>query len=86
MDFENEENCKAVKEAMEDCEIDGSKVTVSYAKPKGKKGPSDARKGLAGRPGGQPAGRGAGKGGRGSRRGNTWVQLELYVSREVDEE
>ncbi|KAI3375134.1 hypothetical protein L3Q82_021653, partial [Scortum barcoo] len=85
VDFENEEICKAVKEAMEDCEINGRKVTVAYAKPKGKKGPSvgkkgpsvgekgpsDGKKGLTGQPGGQPAGRGAGKGGRGSRKGNT---------------
>ncbi|XP_053293250.1 nucleolin isoform X2 [Pleuronectes platessa] len=35
VEFESEENCKAVKEAMLDCEIDGSKVTVAYAKPKG---------------------------------------------------
>ncbi|XP_060940971.1 nucleolin-like isoform X2 [Limanda limanda] len=35
VEFESEENCKAVKEAMQDCEIDGSKVTLAYAKPKG---------------------------------------------------
>ncbi|XP_070775211.1 nucleolin-like [Enoplosus armatus] len=69
VDFEREENCKAVKEAMEDCEIDGSKVTVAYAKAKGAKGPSGAKGGLAGRPGGQPAGQGAGRAGRGSRGG-----------------
>ncbi|XP_044076321.1 nucleolin-like isoform X2 [Siniperca chuatsi] len=69
VEFEREENCKAVKEAMEDCEIDGSKVTVAYAKPKGEKGPPGARGGLAGRPGGQPAGQAAGRGGRGSRGG-----------------
>ncbi|XP_034411042.1 nucleolin-like isoform X2 [Cyclopterus lumpus] len=32
VEFESEDNCKAAKEAMEDCEIDGSKVTVAYAK------------------------------------------------------
>lgn len=80
MDFESEESCKAVKEAMEDCEIDGSKVTVAYANPKGVKGTSG---GLAGRPAGQKAAArgghkdkggkaGRGKGGKGkvSRGGN----------------
>lgn len=66
VDFEREDNCKAAKEAMEDCEIDGSEVTVAYAKPKGEKGPPGAKGGLAGRPAGKPAGQGAG--GRG---GNT---------------
>nr|XP_020442419.1 nucleolin-like isoform X1 [Monopterus albus] len=83
VDFDSEENCKAVKEAMEDCEIDGSKVTVAYAKPKGERGPQGGRGGLGGHPGGAPAGRGAGtgnhrgkggnvRGGQGSRRGNTF--------------
>ncbi|MEQ2209703.1 hypothetical protein XENOCAPTIV_002863 [Xenoophorus captivus] len=35
VDFDNESDCKAAKEAMEDSEIDGSKVTLDYAKPKG---------------------------------------------------
>ncbi|XP_076000641.1 nucleolin-like [Genypterus blacodes] len=35
VDFESEENCQAAKKAMEDCEIDGKKVTVTFAKPKG---------------------------------------------------
>ncbi|KAM3866043.1 nucleolin-like [Diretmus argenteus] len=34
VDFESEEDCKAAKEAMEDCEIDGCKVTVANAKEK----------------------------------------------------
>ncbi|XP_036938821.1 nucleolin-like isoform X2 [Acanthopagrus latus] len=69
VDFENEESCKAAKEAMEDCEIDGSKVTVTYANPKGVK---VARGGLARRPAGQKgAARGGRKdqGGKGSRGG-----------------
>lgn len=65
VDFESEESCKAAKEAMEDCEIDGSKVTVAYAKQKGERGRPVARGGSAGRPGGKPAGRGVGGGGRG---------------------
>uniref|UniRef100_UPI0037E8FA9D nucleolin-like n=1 Tax=Semicossyphus pulcher TaxID=241346 RepID=UPI0037E8FA9D len=69
VDFESEENAKAVKEAMEDCEIDGSKVTVIYAKPKTEKSPTGGRRDSAGRPDGAPAGRGAAKGGRGSRGG-----------------
>ncbi|XP_078120262.1 nucleolin-like [Sander vitreus] len=61
--FESEDTCKAVKEAMEDCEIDGSKVTVAYAKAKGVKGPGrPAKPPLA--PSGQPAGQRAGRGRR----------------------
>ncbi|XP_031710487.1 nucleolin-like [Anarrhichthys ocellatus] len=61
VEFESDENCKAVKEAMEDCEIDGSKVTVAYAKAKGVAAPLT--------PGGQPAGQEAGKGGKGKKKG-----------------
>ncbi|XP_068196662.1 nucleolin-like [Antennarius striatus] len=32
VEFQSDEVCKAVKEAMEDCEIEDSKVTVDYAK------------------------------------------------------
>ncbi|XP_013879288.1 nucleolin [Austrofundulus limnaeus] len=32
--FESEESCKAAKDAMEDCEIDGSKVTVRFSRSK----------------------------------------------------
>uniref|UniRef100_A0A665U7I9 RRM domain-containing protein n=1 Tax=Echeneis naucrates TaxID=173247 RepID=A0A665U7I9_ECHNA len=46
VEFENEEICKAVKESMQDVEIDGSKVTVAYAKQKTtKRSPKDKRKG-----------------------------------------
>ncbi|KAL3054597.1 hypothetical protein OYC64_017517 [Pagothenia borchgrevinki] len=38
VEFESEDNCKAGKETMEDCEIDGSKVTVTYAKVQAAKG------------------------------------------------
>ncbi|KAF1384111.1 hypothetical protein PFLUV_G00138900 [Perca fluviatilis] len=63
VDFESEDNCKAVKKAMEDCEIDGSKVTVAYAKAKGVKGPRwPAKPPLA--PSGPPAGQKAGRGRR----------------------
>ena len=60
MEFESEENCKAVKEAMEGCEIDGSKVTVAYAKPK----PEQSAKGGV-----------AGGDGSGSRAGNWFIKL-----------
>lgn len=62
VEFGNAENCKAVKEAMQDCEIDGSKVTVEYAKPKVEK---------KNQPAGQRAARGGvkDKGGRGGSRG-----------------
>ncbi|CAL8281137.1 unnamed protein product [Lota lota] len=33
VDFAQKEACKAAKESMEDCEIDGKKVTLAYAKP-----------------------------------------------------
>eukprot|EP00069_Balaena_mysticetus_P004968 bmy_17510T0 len=38
VDFNSEEDAKAVKEAMEDGEIDGNKVTLGWAKPKGEGG------------------------------------------------
>ncbi|XP_007541618.1 nucleolin isoform X1 [Poecilia formosa] len=59
VDFDNESDCKAAKEAMEDSEIDGSKVTLDYAKPKGDGGFR------GGRGGGGGGGRGGFRGGRG---------------------
>nr|KAF6477971.1 hypothetical protein HJG59_010863 [Molossus molossus] len=38
VDLNSEEDAKAAKEAMEDGEIDGNKVTLDWAKPKGKGG------------------------------------------------
>ncbi|XP_016535515.1 nucleolin-like isoform X2 [Poecilia formosa] len=35
VEFDSEENCKAAKDGMEDCEIDGSRVTVIYAAQRG---------------------------------------------------
>ncbi|XP_051809240.1 nucleolin-like isoform X2 [Acanthochromis polyacanthus] len=67
VEFESDENCKAVKEAMEDCEIDGSKVTVAYARAKSEKGRQGARGGSTGRPSGQSAAPGAPKEGRGGK-------------------
>lgn len=60
MDFNSEEDAKAAKEAMEDGEIDGNKVTLDWAKPKGEGG-------FGGRGGGRGGfgGRGGGRGGRG---------------------
>lgn len=63
MDFDNEEDCKAAKEAMDDGEIDGSRVTLDYAKPKGEGGFRGGRGGGFG--GGGFGGRGGGRGGRG---------------------
>ncbi|XP_053455896.1 nucleolin-like [Nycticebus coucang] len=57
VDFNSEEDTKAEKEAMKDGEIDGSKVTLDWAKPKGEGG-------FGGRGGGR-GGRGGGRGGRG---------------------
>ncbi|KAM6918283.1 nucleolin-like [Xenentodon cancila] len=48
VDFESEESCKAAKEAMEDCEIDGSKVIVAYARPKVERGQKGVKEGLSG--------------------------------------
>ncbi|XP_047443286.1 nucleolin [Mugil cephalus] len=67
VDFDNEDDCKAAKEAMEDGEIDGSKVTLDYAKPKGEGGFRGGRGG--GGFGGGFGGRGGGFGGRGGGRG-----------------
>ncbi|XP_061044409.1 nucleolin isoform X2 [Eubalaena glacialis] len=60
VDFNSEEEAKAAKEAMEDGEIDGNKVTLDWAKPKGEGG-------FGGRGGGRGGfgGRGGGRGGRG---------------------
>ncbi|KAJ8777448.1 hypothetical protein J1605_014831 [Eschrichtius robustus] len=38
VDFNSEEDAKAAKEAMEDGESDGNKVTLDWAKPKGEGG------------------------------------------------
>ncbi|XP_041658598.1 nucleolin-like isoform X2 [Cheilinus undulatus] len=62
VEFESEACSKAVKEAMEDCEIDGSQVTLAYAKPKGDKAALGGRQSLLGHPGCQPAGQGAARG------------------------
>ncbi|XP_046882943.1 nucleolin-like [Hypomesus transpacificus] len=62
VDFENPEACKAAKDAMEDCEIDGSKVAIDYA--------VVTRGAVRGGFRGQPKGRGAaGRGGIRGRRG-----------------
>ncbi|XP_031715577.1 nucleolin isoform X2 [Anarrhichthys ocellatus] len=63
VDFHNEDDCKAAKEAMEEGEIDGRKVTLDYAKPKGEGGFRGGRGG-GGFGGGGRGGRG-GFGGRG---------------------
>lgn len=44
VDFDTEESCKAGKEAIEDCEIDGNKVCVAFARRKGVKPPPGAKK------------------------------------------
>ncbi|CAG5864192.1 unnamed protein product [Menidia menidia] len=63
VDFDNEDDCKAAKEAMEDGEIDGSRVTLDYAKPKGEGGFRGGRGGGGG--GFGFGGRGGFRGGRG---------------------
>lgn len=68
MDFSSAEDAKAAKEAMEDGEIDGNKVTLDFAKPKGDFQRGGGFGGRGGRGGGGRGGRG-GFGGRGGGRG-----------------
>uniref|UniRef100_A0A8C7UHZ9 RRM domain-containing protein n=1 Tax=Oncorhynchus mykiss TaxID=8022 RepID=A0A8C7UHZ9_ONCMY len=65
VDFESSEVCKAVKDAMADLQIDGSKVTLVYAKPQGERGSRGEGAGSNMRYGEKPRARG-GSGGRGS--------------------
>uniref|UniRef100_A0A9J8BG34 Nucleolin n=1 Tax=Cyprinus carpio carpio TaxID=630221 RepID=A0A9J8BG34_CYPCA len=58
VDFDSEEDCKAAKEAMDDGEIDGNRVTLDYAKPKGEGGRGGGRGGFGGGFGGRGGGRG----------------------------
>ncbi|KAK6310410.1 hypothetical protein J4Q44_G00184650 [Coregonus suidteri] len=75
VDFESIEVCKAVKEAVVDLQIDGSKVTLIYATPQGERGPRGEGTGFnrsfRGKPGGRGGARGRGRGGgfRGGRGG-----------------
>ncbi|XP_029471521.1 nucleolin isoform X2 [Rhinatrema bivittatum] len=63
VDFSSAEEAKAAKEAMEDGEIDGNKVILDFAKPKGD-GHRGGRGGFGGRGGGRGGfGRGGGGGG-----------------------
>ncbi|KAM9315587.1 nucleolin [Gastrophryne carolinensis] len=70
VDFSTADDAKAAKEAMEDGEIDGQKVTLDFAKPKGD-GHRGGRGGFGGRGGGRGGfgGRGGGRGGFGGRGG-----------------
>lgn len=71
VDFDNETDCQAAKEAMEEGEIDGNRVTLDYAKPKGEGGFRGGRGGGGFGGGGFRGGRGGGGfgGGRGGRGG-----------------
>lgn len=66
VDFDTEENCKAGKDAFEDCEIDGNKVCVAYARCKGVKPPPGTKKSpltpSAGKPASQKPKKGGAKG------------------------
>ncbi|NXV79004.1 NUCL protein, partial [Atlantisia rogersi] len=68
VDFSSPEDAKAAKEAMEDGEIDGNKVILDFAKPKGDFQRGGGFGGRGGRGGGR-GGRGGGFGGRGGGRG-----------------
>uniref|UniRef100_A0A8C4YYZ7 Nucleolin n=1 Tax=Gadus morhua TaxID=8049 RepID=A0A8C4YYZ7_GADMO len=66
VDFDTEDDAKAAKEAMAEGEVDGTRVTLDYARPKGESG--GFRGGRGGRGGGGfGGGRGGGFGGRGGR-------------------
>uniref|UniRef100_A0A8C5AQU9 Nucleolin n=1 Tax=Gadus morhua TaxID=8049 RepID=A0A8C5AQU9_GADMO len=68
VDFDTEDDAKAAKEAMAEGEVDGTRVTLDYARPKGESG--GFRGGRGGRGGGGfGGGRGGGFGGRGGGRG-----------------
>ncbi|TNN75575.1 nucleolin [Liparis tanakae] len=69
VDFNNEDDCKAAKEAMDDGEIDGRKVTLDYARPKGEGGFRGGRGGGGFGGGGFRGGRGGGGFGGGGRGG-----------------
>ncbi|NWS24067.1 NUCL protein, partial [Polioptila caerulea] len=75
VDFSSAEDAKAAKEAMEDGEIDGNKVILDFAKPKGdfqRGGGFGGRGGRGGGRGGRGGfgGRGGGRGGFGGRGGS----------------
>ncbi|XP_059199999.1 nucleolin-like isoform X2 [Centropristis striata] len=70
VDFESEDDCKAAKEAMEDSEIDGSQVTVAFAKAKSEKSPGSPTKTPPAPVAAQPAGEAAGGGKRKGRKRN----------------
>ncbi|KAG8136329.1 hypothetical protein E2320_009285 [Naja naja] len=85
VDFSSTEDAKAAKEAMEDGEIDGNKVTLDFAKPKGatprgggggggfgrgSRGGRGGRGGFGGRGGGRGFGGRGGGGFRGGRGGS----------------
>ncbi|XP_019900922.1 nucleolin isoform X4 [Esox lucius] len=67
VEFESSEVCRDVKEVMEDLEIDGSKVTLVFAKPKGEQGPGGegaaSNKSVRGKPRGRGGARGRGQAG-----------------------
>ncbi|XP_063023179.1 nucleolin isoform X2 [Melospiza melodia melodia] len=77
VDFSSAEDAKAAKEAMEDGEIDGNKVILDFAKPKGdfqRGGGFGGRGGRGGGRGGRGGfgGRGGGRGGFGGRGGGSF--------------
>ncbi|XP_037538093.1 nucleolin [Nematolebias whitei] len=55
VDFESKESCKAAKDTVKDCLIDGCKVTVDFTLSKGERGQQGAGAGSAGPPKGAAA-------------------------------
>lgn len=70
VDFDTEENCKAAKDTIEDCEIDGNKVCVAYARHKGVKPPPGAKKSPLTPSAGKPAGQKPKRDAKGGMKGN----------------
>lgn len=74
VEFESEEKCRAAKEAMEDCEIDGCQVNVDHALSHVKKHPQAGREGPAK---GKPAEQGAAKGSNTAKKVTVWVTQHI---------
>lgn len=76
VDFGSAESCKLAKESMEDCQIDGCKVTVDFARPKR----------LERESGGPGRGRGHNFRGRGNRGGRGRGTGQPIIKKEVKQE
>ncbi|XP_075876918.1 nucleolin-like isoform X2 [Nelusetta ayraudi] len=83
VDFDTEENCKAAKDAIEDCEIDGNKVCVAYARRKGVKPAPGAKKSPLTPSAGKAAGQKPKRDGKGGMKGRRPKRPQEAVKKEV---